>query len=121
MFKRLRKMILLHKQQKILTRIKEINDFNLARIKCYHTEDFSIFNEKYPEDSCSIAMYPIDESHLTKIKLDKETIRIHKLLYEDTVRIFEEYEKRKTKENLKKRVKFIEEELIDIKKIIIKE
>jgi hypothetical protein len=118
MFKRLKKIILLHKQERILNDIKDCNEFNLARIKCYHTDDFTEFNKKYPEDSCALARCCPNEEYLKKMKIDDEIIRINKLLYEDTVRMYEEYEKRKSKEDLVKRVKFIEDELKDIKKRI---
>jgi hypothetical protein len=119
MFKRLKKIILLRKQERILNDIKECNEFNLARIKCYHTDDFSEFDKKYPEDSCALARCCPDEEYLRKMQIDDEIIRINKLLYEDTVRIYKEYDKRKTKEDLQKRVKFIEDELKNIKKMIV--
>lgn len=121
MFERLKEIILLHKQEHILNDIKECNEFNLARIKCYHTDDFSEFDEKYPKDSCALARCCPDEKYLRKMQIDEEVIKINKLLYEDTIRMYKEYEKRKTKKDLQKRVKFIEEELIDIKKAMIKQ
>jgi hypothetical protein len=66
-------------------------------------------------ENMGISLY---EKYLRKLKIDEEIIIIHKLLYEDTVRIYHEYEKVKDKENIKKRIEFLESELTDLKKRI---
>jgi hypothetical protein len=116
-FKKFKEMILLHKQKQALDRIKQCNDFNLLRIKCCKDDDFTELEKQYPSDWFELGRR-MNEDYLRSINIDEEAIRIHKLLYEDTIRISNIYDEQKRKENLEQRVKFIENELKDIKRMM---
>lgn len=119
MLKRLRKIILLRKQKQALARIKECNEFNLLRIKCCNDDNLTELEKQYPADWFGFGRR-MNEEYLRSINIDEETIRIHKLLYEDTIRVSNIYDERKRKENIEQRVKFIENELKDIKRMMMR-
>lgn len=118
MFKRFKKIILLYKQKQALKRIKDCNDFNLLRIECCRKDDFTELEKQHPANWFSLGNH-MNEDYLRSVNIDEETIRIHKLLYEDTIRISNIYDEQKRKDNFKQRIKFIECELRDIKKMMI--
>lgn len=117
MLKRLRKIILLHKQKQALARIKDCNEFNLLRIKCCNNDNFTELEKQYTADWFGFGRR-MNEDYLRSIHIDEETIRIHKLLYEDTIKISNIYDEQKRKDSLEQRVKFIENELRDIKRMM---
>lgn len=117
MFKKFKEMILLHKQKQALDRIKDCNEFNLLRIECCRKDNLTELEKQYPADWFGLGRR-MNEDYLRSIHIDEETIRIHKLLYEDTIRVSNIYDEQKRKENLEQRVKFIEDELRDIKKMV---
>lgn len=120
----LNKTILKDKHQtKTTQRVKDCIQYNNDMIKLYSEkctkEEYQNFYYKHCDESYSIAKI-IDKDYCRKVNISEELIEEMKYSHDKALELYDVWEERRRKENITKRLEFIESELIDIKRRVIK-